>query len=111
MVNASAALTSVLGVGRGVRGLAGEDDLGVRHRERPRLGDVDGCRMRHHRQVEADERAAVEHLDLAAAAFLRGRAEHLDRQAGLIGHLGECQRRTDRDRRDQVVAAGMAKPR
>ena len=39
---------------------------------------LERCRVHHHRGVDAGERAPFEQEDLAAAAFLGGRADHTD---------------------------------
>ena len=106
--NASPALTPCFRIGGRVRGRAVVADVGVRHRERPRLRDVDRSRMRHHRQVESCERATVEQLDLAAAALLGRGAVHLDRDAELVGQRHQRRADPDRDRRDEVVPARMS---
>ena len=61
--------------------------------------------MHHHRDVEAVEGAAVEHQDLAPAAFLRGRAEDDHGRVDLVGDTREPDRRAHRARRDDVVPA------
>src|SRR5215469_18140485 len=63
-------IDALLRVCRRMRGLAAVLHTRMRHRERPRLGDIDWCWVSQHGQVESRERATVEHLDLSAAAFL-----------------------------------------
>ena len=49
----------------------------------------------------------LDHLDLAAAALLRGRAEELDLATGCVGDRRSAEERADRARRDEVVTAGV----
>ena len=62
----------------------------------------------HHRRVEAVEDTGVEHLDLAATAFLGRRAEDRDGDAEIVGQRGKRMSGADRGGRDDVVSAGMA---
>ena len=70
-----------------------------------------GPGMGHHREVEAREGAAVEQLDLAAAALLGGGAVDLDREVELVGERPRAAADPDGDGRDEVVAAGVPEPR
>jgi hypothetical protein len=61
--------------------------------------------------LQSVERALLEHHGLAAKVLLAGRAEHLDRDAEVVGHRGEQQSGGHRGGRDDVVAAGVADAR
>ena len=63
--------------------------------------------MRHQRQVRTLERPALEHHDLAAAPLLRRRAEQRHGEAEVVGDPSQREGRSDRRRRDDVVAAGV----
>jgi len=64
--------------------------------------------VHHHRGVDAGEGAALEHEDLAAAAFLGGGAEHSHGDPEVVGERRQRERRRDRSGRDHVVPAGMS---
>src|SRR5687768_8552536 len=61
--------------------------------------------MDHHRRVHAVEGAALEHEDLAAAALLGRRAEHLHRDAEVVGQRSQRHSRAHARGGDDVVAA------
>ena len=63
--------------------------------------------MEHHRRVDAFECARLEQLDLAAAAFLAGRAEQEHLTAQIVRDRGEPQERAHRAARNQVVPASV----
>ena len=67
--------------------------------------------MNHHRQVEAAEGTPFQHLDLASAAFLGGRAEHFYGHVEVVGNARECEAGAHRDRRDDVVTACVTETR
>ena len=97
-------------IGRRVGCLTAEGDVGVGHREGAGLGDVDGRRVGHHREVKARERPSFQHLDLASAAFLRRRAVHLDGQPEVVCHLGQARSRSQRGGGYEVMPARVAQP-
>lgn len=74
-----------------------------------RLGacDIDRSGM-DHRRVQAVERAALQHDDLAAAALLGRGAEHRDGQAEVVSARREGAGGADRGRGDDVVLAGVS---
>ncbi len=61
--------------------------------------------VHHQRRVHAGEGSAVEHEDLAAAAFFGRGAEDRQRDAELVDERRERERGADRARGDDVVAA------
>ena len=69
--------------GRGVRLLALEGDVEVVDGETERVESFGGEGVDHHRRVHVIEVAGVDQVDLAAAAFLRRRAEQGDRDVQL----------------------------
>ena len=72
--------------------------------------DVERPGMQHHRGRDVVERSGLEQQHFSAAGLLGGGAEQHHRQAQLVGHLGQRQRRADGGGRDDVVAAGMSDP-
>ena len=66
-----------------------------------------GAGVHHHRRVTPVEGAPFEHEDLAAAALLGRRAEHLHGDAEVVGQGGQSQAGADRRRGDDVVPAGV----
>lgn len=104
-------IDSLLRIGRSMSCLPTVTDVGVRYREGPRLGNVQRCRMCHHREAQALKGTALKHLDLAATGFFNRRAVDLDGQAEFIGQRGQRQRSTDRTRRNEVMPAGMSETR
>src|SRR6202030_688469 len=74
---------SKLGKRRGVRLLAGVLDLELADRDKRRNRHIDRRRMRHHREMRARKRAALEQQDLAARVtyLLSRRTDHGYRQA------------------------------
>ena len=95
----------------GVRLPAEVGDLDLRQRQRARTRDVDRAGMQHHRGGDVVERSGVEQQHFSAAGLLGRCAEQHDRQAELVGDVGQRQRGADRRRGDDVVAAGMSDPR
>ena len=63
--------------------------------------------MDHHRRVHAGERAAVEEVHFAAAAFFGRRPDHGDGEPELVDERRQRQARADRGRGDDVVTARM----
>ena len=64
--------------------------------------------MDHRGGVLSAESVAFEQLDLAAPAFLGGGADHRQRDTEVVDDGRQCERRPDRDRGDQVVAARVS---
>ena len=64
--------------------------------------------MDHHCRVDAVERAGARHQFLAAAFLFGRRPQQTHRAAQTIADRGEAERRPERGRSDQVVAAGVA---
>ena len=101
--------------GRRVGGLAEVLDLGLHEPERRPPDLRPAARVDHHRGVDVAEDAGVQELDLARAAFLRGRPHHRDPAREGEARPGEA-RRDDGERRagagarrrDDVVAARVA---
>ena len=93
---------------RRVRLPAEVGDLDLGQCQRARARDVDRARVQHHRGGDVVERSGLEQQHFSAAGLLGGGAEQHDRQAQVVGHLGQRQRRADRRGRDDVVAAGMS---
>src|SRR3989442_2445955 len=61
----------------------------------------------HHRGITGVEPAGPDERDLAAAAFLRGRADRGELPRQLIYDRPHADRSRDADHRDEVVAAGV----
>ncbi len=97
--------------GRGMRGAAGEDEIGARVRERRRDRDFpEAVRVPGHGDIGIGERARAHHEGLGRAAFLGGTAVIADAAGHLVlgkpvlhGGGGEQRRRAQ-----QIVAAAMA---
>ena len=64
--------------------------------------------MQHHRSRDVVERSGLEQQRFSAAGLLGGCADQRHRQAQLVGHLRQCQRRADGRGGDDVVTAGMS---
>src|SRR5439155_1889211 len=97
-----------LGEGGRVRRPARVADLEVPPSQGHRLDHVDRRRVHHHGRVRVREDAALEELDLAAAALLGGGADDAHREADVIGDARGGDARADGDGGDQVVPAGVA---
>ena len=104
------AVDALLGPRRGVRGLAPVADLPVADRQAGHRLTLDRRGVHHHRRVDAVEGAALEHQDLAAAALLGRRAEHLHGQPEVVGERGEREAGAGGRGGDDVVAARVADP-
>jgi hypothetical protein len=92
-----------------VRGLAGELEGDPHDPEQIHVADPLVEAVDHHRRVDVLEHAALDQLDLAAAALFGRRADDVDaplRQ--LVAHRGQPRARPGAGRRDRVVAAGVA---
>ena len=91
---------------RRVRRLALEGEVEAGARQRDVRQEIAIERVEHHRRVDAAEDARLEQRDLAAAAFLGGRADELDRALEPRG-VEACSARKapSAPRGDQVVAA------
>jgi hypothetical protein len=63
--------------------------------------------MHHYRHRQVVEDSGVEQQHFSAAELLGGCAQQGNRQAQLVGDLGQCQRGAHCRRGDDVVAAGM----
>ena len=97
--------------GRGVGLPPGVVHVEVGHGETRHLDQLGRSRMDHHRRVDAGEGATLEHVDLASAALLGRGADHLDRDAEVVGEGRQGQPGPDGRGRDDVVPAGVADTR
>ena len=97
-----------LGERRRVRFLPRVPDLELDGGDDRHLHHVERRGVDHHRRVDAVERAALEQLDLPAAALLRRRAQDRHGEAGVVRHRQQRHARAGRHGGDDVVAARLA---
>jgi hypothetical protein len=93
---------------RGVRFAAGVFDVHVRNRRNARIHVFVRRGVHHHRRVHAVERAPLEQVHLATAAFLGRRTDQVQGDAQLVGEWRQRQRGTDGSCGDDVVTTRVA---
>ena len=91
-----------------MRGLAGELEMHVRHRQRPVQHLGTGVGMNHHRGVDLLENASADQPDLSPAAFFRRRPNDQHAAGHALEQVGQRNPRPGRGGADQVVPAAVS---